>query len=128
MLQSFLQTCSWFRRCVQNFSDIARPLSNLTKKRVHWSCGPEQQEAFENFKERFTTAPVRKQPGGSKTFIIRKIISSYALGAVLLQESGKDQHVIKYASHPLIQAEHNYSPTERAASVVVWALEKLRVY
>ncbi|GFU75033.1 retrovirus-related Pol polyprotein from transposon 297 [Trichonephila clavipes] len=31
-LQSFLQTCSWYRKFMANFSEIARPLSNLTKK------------------------------------------------------------------------------------------------
>ncbi|GFW81336.1 retrovirus-related Pol polyprotein from transposon 17.6 [Trichonephila clavipes] len=41
-VQSLLQTCSWFRRYVRNFADIARPLSNLTKKKVQWHWGPEQ--------------------------------------------------------------------------------------
>ncbi|GBN46857.1 Retrovirus-related Pol polyprotein from transposon opus, partial [Araneus ventricosus] len=38
--QSFLQTCSWFRRYVPNFANIARPLSNLTKKNIQWFWGP----------------------------------------------------------------------------------------
>ncbi|GFT31322.1 retrovirus-related Pol polyprotein from transposon opus [Trichonephila clavipes] len=33
-LQSFLQTCSWYRKFIANFSEITRPLSNLTKKRL----------------------------------------------------------------------------------------------
>ncbi|GBM17438.1 Retrovirus-related Pol polyprotein from transposon 17.6 [Araneus ventricosus] len=33
-LQSFLHTCSWYRKFIPNFSDIARPLSNLTKKNI----------------------------------------------------------------------------------------------
>ncbi|GFT60530.1 hypothetical protein TNCV_1966331 [Trichonephila clavipes] len=35
-LQSFLQTCSWYRKFIPNFSDIARPLSNLSKKSTAW--------------------------------------------------------------------------------------------
>ncbi|GFT74032.1 retrovirus-related Pol polyprotein from transposon 17.6 [Trichonephila clavipes] len=35
-LQSFLQTCSWYRKFIANFSEIARPLSNLTKKKAFW--------------------------------------------------------------------------------------------
>ncbi|GFU50208.1 retrovirus-related Pol polyprotein from transposon 297 [Trichonephila clavipes] len=50
-----------------------------------------------------------------------------ALGAVL-QGSGPDEHVIKYASRLMIPAERNYSTTERKALVVVWALEKFRGY
>ncbi|XP_045474012.1 uncharacterized protein LOC123680256 [Harmonia axyridis] len=32
-LQSFLQACSWFRKFIAEFSPIARPLTNLTKKK-----------------------------------------------------------------------------------------------
>ncbi|GBM43638.1 Retrovirus-related Pol polyprotein from transposon 17.6 [Araneus ventricosus] len=95
--QSFLQTCSWFRRYVPNFANIARPL-------------------------------MLKQPDGSKPFRIRTDASSYALGAVLTQGEGPEEHVIEYASRLLIPAERNYSTTEREALAVVWALEKFRGY
>ncbi|GFW51221.1 hypothetical protein TNCV_3595031 [Trichonephila clavipes] len=88
-VQSLLQTCSWFRRYVPNFTDIARPVSSLTKKKVQWHWGPEeQQESFETLKMRLMTPPILKQADGSKPFTIRTDASSYALGAVLLQGSG----------------------------------------
>ncbi|GFW23338.1 retrovirus-related Pol polyprotein from transposon 17.6 [Trichonephila clavipes] len=59
-VQSLLQTCSWFRRYVPNFADIAHPLSSLTKK-VQWHWGPEQQESFETLKMRLMTSPILKQ-------------------------------------------------------------------
>ncbi|GFX82051.1 retrovirus-related Pol polyprotein from transposon 17.6 [Trichonephila clavipes] len=125
-VQSLLQTCSWFRRCVSNFSDKARPLSSLTKKKVQWHWGPEQQESFETLKMRLMTSTILKQADGSKPFTIHTDASSYALGAVLLQGSGPDEHVIVYASRLMIPAERNYSTTEREALAVVWALEKFR--
>ncbi|GBM53806.1 Retrovirus-related Pol polyprotein from transposon 17.6 [Araneus ventricosus] len=118
-VQSFLQTCSWFRRYVPNFANIARPLSNLTKKNVQWFWGPEQQEAFEILRKSLITPPVLKQPDGSKPFRIRTDASSYALGAVLTQGEGPKEHVIEYASRLLIPAERNYSTTEREALAVV---------
>ncbi|GBN20563.1 Retrovirus-related Pol polyprotein from transposon 17.6 [Araneus ventricosus] len=126
--QSFLQTCSWFRRYVPNFANIARPLSNLTKKNVQWFWGHEQQDAFETLRKSLITPPVLKQPDGSKPFRIRTDASSYALGAVLTQGEGPEEHVIEYASRLLIPAERNYSTTEREALAVVWALEKFRGY
>ncbi|GBO03898.1 Retrovirus-related Pol polyprotein from transposon 17.6 [Araneus ventricosus] len=126
--QSFLQTFSWFRRYVPNFANIARPLSNLTKKNVQWFWGPEQQDAFETLRKSLITPPVLKQPDGSKPFRIRTDASSYALGAVLTQGEGSEEHVIEYASRLLIPAERNYSTTEREALAVVWALEKFRGY
>ncbi|GBM10103.1 Retrovirus-related Pol polyprotein from transposon 17.6 [Araneus ventricosus] len=126
--QSFLQTCSWFRRYVPNFANIARPLNNLTKKNVQWFWGPEQQDAFETLRKSLITPPVLKQPDGSKTFRIRTDASSYALGAFLTQGEGPEEHVSEYASRLLIPAERNYSTTEREALAVVWALEKFRGY
>ncbi|GFU87870.1 retrovirus-related Pol polyprotein from transposon 17.6 [Trichonephila clavipes] len=127
-VQSLLQTCSWFCRYVPNFADIARPLSSLTKKKVQWHWGPEQQESFETLKMRLMTPPILKQADGSKPFTIRTDASSYELGAVLLQGSGPDEHVIEYASRLMIPAERNYSTIEREALAVVWALEKFRDY
>ncbi|GBM20387.1 Retrovirus-related Pol polyprotein from transposon 17.6 [Araneus ventricosus] len=127
-VQSFLQTCSWFRRYVPNFANIARPLSNLTKKNVQWIWCPEQQEAFKNSSKSLITPPVLKQADGSKPFRSRTDASSYALGAALTQGEGPEEHVIEYASRLLIPAERNYSTTEREALAVVWALEKFRGY
>ncbi|GFX49705.1 transposon Tf2-11 polyprotein [Trichonephila clavipes] len=54
--------------------------------------------------------------------------SNYALGAVLLQGEGSDEHPIEYASRLLTPAERNYSTTEREALAVVWVLKKFRGY
>ncbi|GFS83858.1 hypothetical protein TNCV_2363031 [Trichonephila clavipes] len=45
-LQSFLQICSWYRKFIANFSEIARPLSNLTKKKAFWKWSEEEENAF----------------------------------------------------------------------------------
>ncbi|GFS56454.1 retrovirus-related Pol polyprotein from transposon 297 [Trichonephila clavipes] len=54
--------------------------------------------------------------------------SNYALGTVLLQGEGSDEHTIEYANRLLTPAECNYSTTEREALAVVWALKKFRGY
>ncbi|GFY23705.1 retrovirus-related Pol polyprotein from transposon 297 [Trichonephila clavipes] len=77
---------------------------------------------------RLMTLPILKQADGSKPFTIRTDASSYALGAVLLQGNGPDEHVIEYASRLMIPSERNYSTTEREAFAEVWALEKFRGY
>jgi hypothetical protein len=60
-LISFLQTASWYRRFIQNFAEIARPLTHLTKKTTIWQWQNKQQEAFNTLKTALTTAPVLKQ-------------------------------------------------------------------
>lgn len=127
-LKSFLQTCSWFRKFVPGFSEIAQPLTKLTRKNEAWVWTEDQRQAFNELKKRLTTAPVLVQADYSKPFIIHTDASNYALGAVLLQGEGKDLHPIEYSSRLLTSAECKYSTTEREALAVVWALEKYRPY
>ncbi|GFS53200.1 transposon Tf2-11 polyprotein [Trichonephila clavipes] len=97
-LQSFLQTCSWYQKFIVNFSEIDRPLSNLTKKGfLKWS--EEEEKAFQTLKQ-----------------------------SVLLQGEDKEEHPVEFASRLLNPAERNYSTTERGALAVVWALNKFRGY
>lgn len=42
-VQSFLQPCSWYRPFIENFADIARPLSDLTKNKSRFIWGTTQQ-------------------------------------------------------------------------------------
>ncbi|GFX65792.1 retrovirus-related Pol polyprotein from transposon 297 [Trichonephila clavipes] len=128
-LQSFLQTCSWYRQFIPNFSDIARPLSNLSKKSTAWKRSEIEQQAFETLKQCLITPPILRQVDPKKPFIIRTDARNYALGAVLLQgESPADEQPVEYASRLLSSAEKNYSITEREALAVVGALNKFRGY
>ncbi|GFU51084.1 transposon Tf2-6 polyprotein [Trichonephila clavipes] len=127
-LKSFLKTCSWYRKFIANFSEIARPLSNLTKKKAFWKWSEEEEEAFQTLKQCLVSPPILKQAHFSKPFLIRTDVSNYALGAVLLQGEEKKEHPVEFARRLLNPAERNYSTTEREALAVVWALNKFRGY
>jgi Reverse transcriptase (RNA-dependent DNA polymerase) len=51
-VQSFLVLCKYYRRFVRNFSTIARPLTNLTRKDFAFEWTPAQEAAFTQLKER----------------------------------------------------------------------------
>lgn len=127
-LRTFLQTCSWFRKFIPNFSAVAEPLTRLLKKNQPWSWDSSQASAFDELKKRLSSAPILIQPDYSKPFVLRTDASNYAIGAVLLQGEGKDERPIEYASRLLIPAERNYSTTEREALAVVWAVDRFRGY
>lgn len=127
-LLSFVQTCSWYRRFIPNFSAISEPLTRLTKKNTPWNWGHSQEKAFSDLKICLTTAPVLKQADETKPYFVKTDASNYALGAVLVQGEGAEEHPIEYASRLLTPAEKNYSTTEREALAVVWALNKFRGY
>lgn len=127
-LLSFLQTCSWYRRYVPNFAKIAEPLTRLTKKHAVWIWGPEQEMAFNTLKNSLTSAPILKPADSTKPYILKTDASNYAVGAVIVQGEGDEEHPVEYASRLLTSAERNYSTTEREALAVIWALTKFRGY
>ncbi|XP_036340634.1 uncharacterized protein LOC118750003 [Rhagoletis pomonella] len=96
-LLSFLQACSWYRRFVPLFADVAKPLSQLTKKNAKWTWTDQQQTAFDKMKRLLTTSPILKQADENLPFILKTDASGYALGAVLIQGEGPDEHPIEYA-------------------------------
>ena len=85
-LRSFLGLASYCRRFVENFSKIAKPLSNLLQKNVKYVWTPECDVAFNTLKERLVTAPVLTPPDESKPFEVLCDASLQGLGAVLMQE------------------------------------------
>ena len=103
-------------------------MTNLTKKTAQWKWNESEEKAFTDLKKALTTSPVLKQAVDNQPFSIHTDASAYAIGAVLLQGEGPEEHPIEYASRLLINAERNYSTTEREALAIVWACNKFRGY
>ena len=93
-LRSFLGLASYYRRFVENFSKITKPLSNLLQKHVKYVWSPECDIAFNTLKEKLVTAPVLTPPYESKPFEVFCDASLQGLGAVLMQE----KKVVAYTS------------------------------
>jgi len=69
-VRSFLGLAGFYRRFVKNFSSIAAPINQLTKKDIPFHWGKEQENAFEELKKRLTSAPLLALPDFGKTFEI----------------------------------------------------------
>ena len=82
-VQSFIGLAGYYRKFIENFSKIAKPLTKLTKKTEKFVWTEEQQNAFEILKEKLMTAPVLRYPDFTKEFIVTTDTSDYAIGAVL---------------------------------------------
>ncbi|KAL0821643.1 hypothetical protein ABMA28_005084 [Loxostege sticticalis] len=117
-LLSFLQMCSWYRRFILNFAKKSEPLTRLTKKNARWHWTNEQQESFESLKADLVSAPVLAQADESKPYIVKTDASSYAIGAVLVQGEGENEHPVEYATLKWLMTLK--SPSGRLAR---WALQ-----
>lgn len=128
-LQRFLGLCAYYRRFVKNFSIIASPLYGLMKKDVKYVWTKECDDAFDELKERLTTAPVLRHPDYTKPFILQTDASIAGIGGILAQldDDGKE-HPVVFVSRSLTPAETNYTITELECLAIVWCVRKLHCY
>ena len=77
---SFLGLTGYYRRFVKGFSKIAGPLMNLTRKEVKYEWTDKHEHAFQDFKERLTSAPVLAIPKSGENFMIYSDASHQGLG------------------------------------------------
>ncbi|KAL0533867.1 hypothetical protein IC582_028138 [Cucumis melo] len=97
-VRSFLGLAGYYRRFVENFSRIATPLTQLTRKGVPFVWSKACEDSFQNLKQKLVTAPVLTVPDGSGSFVIYSDASKKGLGCVLMQQ-GKiftDHKSLKY--------------------------------
>jgi hypothetical protein len=123
-VRSFLGLANYFRKFISYYSEVAAPLTNLTKKSHVWAWTGKCQDAFDKLKQILTEAPLLITPDDSKTYCVVTDASDIGLGGVLLQEG----HPIAYESRKLNSAEQNYTTTEREMLAVVHALRVWRCY
>ena len=112
-VQSFVSLAGYYRKFIKKFTDIARPLYQLTRKDIpfHWS--PECETAFITLKDKLKSAPILQPPDFKKDFIITSDASGYAIGAVLSQLHDGVEKPVAYFSKSLNKAQKNYSTIEK---------------
>ncbi|GJZ10093.1 reverse transcriptase domain-containing protein [Tanacetum coccineum] len=97
-IRSFLGHAGFYRRFIQNFSKIARPMTHLLEKETPFYFSKECIEAFNTLKENLTEAPILIAPDWNEPFELMCDASDFALGAVLGQRHEKHFRPIHYAS------------------------------
>ncbi|WVZ89047.1 hypothetical protein U9M48_035506 [Paspalum notatum var. saurae] len=123
-VRGFLGLAGYYRRFIESFSRIAKPMTSLLEKGVPFIWTKERQAAFDELKKRLTIAPVLTLPDLTKSFTVYCDASKEGLGCVLMQE-GK---VIAYASRQLKKHEVNYPTHDLGLAAVVHALKIWRHY
>lgn len=134
-LRGFLGLTGYYRKFVQNYASIAKPLTKLLhghngmvskhmSKKIEITLDEESTSAFDNLKSHLTTQVELTQPDYSKKFVLTTDASDVAIGAVLSQ----DNKPITFISKTLNKTEQNYATNERELYAIVWALKNLRNY
>ncbi|KAF8713242.1 hypothetical protein RHS03_00737, partial [Rhizoctonia solani] len=151
-VQAFLGFVNYLRQFIPNFSLVARPLHNLTKKETPWSWGNLEEQAFQELKHLVTQSPViiHSNPdlpyylvswtqshdqykwlhaGPSPNLGGSRYASGVAMGAILSQQ-GEDNclHPIAYMSKSFSGAKTNYNTHNKELLAIIKALEEWRIF
>jgi ribonuclease HI len=118
-IQSFLGLAGYYRRFIEGFSKIAKPMTSLLEKRREFKWDEKCQDSFDQLKKRLMSPPVLVMPDLQKGFDIYCDACGQGLGCVLMQEG----HVIAYVSRQLWKHELNYPTHDLELAAVVHALK-----
>jgi len=130
-VQCFLGFTNFYRRFIWDYSRVARPLTELTKKEKEkeWAWNPEAETAFRELKQRFTTAPILAHFDPTRPVLIETDALDFTLGAVLSQQDEEGHlHRVAFHSTKFQPAEINYEIHDKELLAVVDAFKHWRQY
>ncbi|KAL0152472.1 hypothetical protein M9458_052195 [Cirrhinus mrigala] len=129
-VRAFLGLAGYYHCFIPNFSSLAAPLTDLTRKgqpeKIRWT--PAAEEALARIRTALTSAPMLRASDFSCPFLLQMDASDSGLGVVLSQVQEGEEHPILYISRKLSPAEKNYATVEREALAIRWAVLELRYY
>ncbi|GJW38531.1 reverse transcriptase domain-containing protein [Tanacetum coccineum] len=112
-VRSFLGHAGFYRRFIQDFSKIARPMTHLLEKETPFFFSEECIDSFNTLKRKLTEAPILIAPDWDLPFELMCDASDFAIGAVLGQRKNKHFQPIHYASKTMNEAQTHYTTTEK---------------
>src|SRR3978361_1159279 len=127
-LRSFLGLCTYYRRFVEGFANVAAPLHKLTEDKATYNWSGECDVAFRRLKSALCSSPVLAYPQTKGKFILDTDARNTCIGAVLSQEQDGEERVIDYFSRVLTKPERNYCVTRKELLAIVKAVDHFHKY
>ena len=126
-VQKFLGLANYYRRFIEGFAMVARPLHDLVKKDKKWEWTGKKEKAFQELKERFTKEPVLAAPDIDKKMRMEVDASDYAPGGVLSMECEDGLwRPVAFLSKSLNEIERNYEIHDKEMLAIIRELEAWR--
>src|SRR5580692_5741910 len=116
-IRAFLGFMGFYHYFVPNYSNIARPLIQLTKKNAAFRWTEECKKAFEHLKTLMCSCPILRQPDYTKAFFLATDASAYGMGAVLSQEGEINPRTQKPMLCPVAYYSATFTPMQRRYTI-----------
>ena len=120
----FLGFANFYRRFIQDFSQIMAPLYRLVKKDTVFNWSPETDQAFQRLKQAFVQAPILAQFDPDDETVLETDSSGYCSGGVLSQVKGDVLRPVAFISKKHSPAECNYPIYDKELLAIIRCLEE----
>lgn len=128
-VQSFVALASYFRRYVNGFSIIAKPLYDLLKKTAKFKFEKEEMEAFAVLKEKLISKPILDIYSPNSETELHCDASSIGFGSILMQKQADNRfHPVFYFSKRTTEQESKYHSYELECLAIIFSLKRFHHY
>lgn len=121
-VRGFLGFCNFYRRFIQNYSSIASPLLQLTRKDVSWKWRNEEESSFQTLKDKLTSAPILVHYNPRAQTQLETDASDGIVAGVLSQQTCQGWQPVGFFSKVMTEAEMRYDIHDRELLAVVRSL------
>jgi hypothetical protein len=126
-VQSFLGFCNFYRRFIRDYSQIAAPLTRLTRKDHAFTFNESCAQAFATLKARLVNAPLLAHYDVDSQCLLETDASDTVVAAVFSQKGlDEEWHPVAYFSKTMAPAETNYPIYDKEMLAIVQSLQHWR--
>ena len=118
-IHSFLGLAGYYRKFIEDFSQLAVPMIRLTWKEVKFEWNDLYERAFQELKRRLTSTPIMIVSEKGHRYTVYYDASKDGLGCVLMQS----RRVVAYGSRQLKNHEQSYPTHDIELAAIVFALK-----
>ena len=123
-IRSFLVLAGYYRRFIEDFSQLSAPMTRLTRKEVKFEWNDLCDKAFQELKRRLTPTSILMVPERGQRYTVYYDASKDGLGCVLMQS----RRVVAYGSRQLKNHEQSYPTHDMELETIVFSLKAWRHY
>ena len=125
---AFVGFCNFNRDFIKDYSQIALPLTQLTRKDTPWQWGEIQEKSFQTLKAECIKPPTLVIFRSGEPLQMETDASNLALGACIKQQRDGKWHPIAYYSRKFSGPEERYDVHDKELLAIVDALKHWRIY